>query len=89
MGKVSCFSLEGIDCWFWSQDHRPPHFHAKKEGQWEVRVNFLKIKDEMIERIKGLRGHISSTDANALTDMAKQYRAELLKEWEKKVRCNA
>jgi hypothetical protein len=43
----------------------------------------------MIERAKGPRGRISSKDADALTDMAQRYRVDLLKEWEKKVRCNA
>ena len=90
MGKVSCFNLYGIDCWFWSQDHRPPHFHAKKKGCWEVQVYFLKTRNDMIVRVQGgLRGRISSTDANALRDKAEQYRAELYIEWEKKVRYNA
>jgi hypothetical protein len=90
MGKVSCFKIEGIDCWFWSQEYRhEPHFHAKKRGHWHVRVHFMKAKNVMIERVKGPRGRISSTDANALTNMAEQYRAELLKEWEKTVKCDA
>jgi hypothetical protein len=89
MGKVSCFKLDGVECWFNSQEHRPPHFHARKKGHWHVRVYFQKTKDDMIERATGPRERMSSKDANALTDMAERCRAELLKEWEKKVRCNA
>jgi len=86
MGKVSSFRLEGIYCWFYSQEHRPPHFHAKKKGEWHVRVYFQMSKARMIERVKGLRGRISRADRNALCNMAELYREELLKEWEKKVR---
>lgn len=86
MGKVNSFSLEGIYSWFNSQEHRPPHFHAKRKGQWYVRVYFLKKRPEMIQRVRGPRGRMSTSDANVLQDMAELYRAELLKEWEGKVR---
>lgn len=36
MPKVACFKIPGLSCWFWSNDHDPPHFHAKKEGEWEI-----------------------------------------------------
>jgi D-hexose-6-phosphate mutarotase len=89
MGKVSCFNIDGIYCWFNSQEHRPAHFHAKKRGHWHLRVYFQETKDEMIERAKGPRERVSSADAKVLTDMAQRYRAELLEEWGKKVRCDA
>ena len=41
MAKLECFTIGGIELWFYSNDHLPPHFHAKRKGQWEVRVNFL------------------------------------------------
>ena len=85
MGKVTSFSLAGIQCWFWSLDHRPPHFHAKKDGQWHVSVYFLRLTDQMIERRPGPRGVLIAKDRNALCDMAKQHREELLAEWERKV----
>jgi len=85
MSKVNCIHLDGIDCWFWSQEYRhEPHFHAKKKGHWHVRVHFMKTKDKMIERVKGPRGRISSTDVNDLKADAVIHRAELLKEWEEK-----
>jgi hypothetical protein len=40
MGKVDCLRWPGCDAWFWSKDHREPHFHVKSPGNWEVRVFF-------------------------------------------------
>ena len=84
MGKLDCFLIEGIDCWFWSNDHRPPHFNAKRIGKWGVKVFFMKSKAEMIEKAKW-SGRISQADIKALSDMAEQHRENLLKEWEQKV----
>ena len=53
MGKVDCLSIDGVECWFWSQDHRPPHFHAKKPGEWHFRVWFLRKEGCMLERREG------------------------------------
>jgi hypothetical protein len=33
----------------WSNDHEPPHFHARRAGEWEVKVHFLLEPAEMIE----------------------------------------
>jgi len=85
MGKVDCFSMAGVDCWFYSNDHRPPHFNAKKKGQWCFKVFFLEHRDRMLKREKSLRGRISRKDRNALCAMAELYREDLLKEWEEKV----
>jgi hypothetical protein len=85
MGRISCFGLEGIQCWFNSQEHKPPHFHAKRRGEWEVRVHFLKSRTEMVE-VKWQNERISRQDRKNLCDKAKTYRPELLKEWEEKVR---
>lgn len=86
MGKVDCFNLVGVECWFYSQDHRPPHFHAKKPGQWHFRVWFLQDSDAMLERETGPRGHLSASDRKALQQAASSHRAELLQEWERKVK---
>lgn len=85
MGRISCFSIEGIQCWFNSQEHIPPHFHAKKRGEWEFRVYFQKSETEMLE-VKWLAGRISKQDKRSLCNMASTFRAELLKEWEEKVK---
>jgi hypothetical protein len=64
---------------------QPPHFHAKRRGQWEVRIYFQKPETEMLE-IKWLVGRISKKDKRSLCDMASNLRPELLIEWEEKVR---
>jgi hypothetical protein len=84
MGKLDCFLIDGIYCWFWPNDHRPPHFNAKRRGKWGVKVFFMKRKAEMIEKAKW-SGRISQADRKALSDMTEQHREDLLKEWEKKV----
>jgi hypothetical protein len=85
MGRISCFSIEGIQCWFNSQEHKPPHFHAKRRGEWEFRVYFQKPETEMLE-VKWSVGRITKQDKRIICDKAKTYRPELLKEWEEKVR---
>jgi hypothetical protein len=85
MGKVTSIRIEGIDCWFYSQDHRPPHFHAKKRGEWHFKVWFLRSEGTMLERAKGPQGRITIRDKRLLQKMAALHRAELLKEWEQKV----
>lgn len=88
MSDVDAFALPGIKCWFHSNDHGPPHFHAKRSGQWECRVKFLLASDQMLERIKrpGLRGRMSAADRNALCAAAAANREALLEEFETKVR---
>lgn len=86
MGDVDCFRIEGVKCWFSSQDHRPPHFHAKKRGEWHVRVWFLRKQEDMLERGPGPRGRISSLDRKTLLQMAADHRPALLEEWEQKVK---
>lgn len=41
MARVRAFEIDGLVLWFFSYDHDPPHFHAKRAGEWEVRVYFL------------------------------------------------
>ena len=87
MGKVSSFRLSGIECWFYSHDHRPPHFHAKRRGEWEVRVYFLRARREMIE-VKWLARGARFLRGNEICELAEQFRSELLEEYELKVRCD-
>jgi len=86
MGEVECFHIEGVKCWFSSQDHRPPHFHAKRRGEWHCRVWFQRKEADMLERKPWPRGRMSVPDRKALQQMAADHRAELLQEWERKVK---
>lgn len=49
MARVRCFEIPGLNCWFWSDDHEPPHFHVKRRGEWELRVKFLEDAGAMFE----------------------------------------
>ncbi|MCB9520196.1 MAG: helix-turn-helix domain-containing protein [Myxococcales bacterium] len=38
MPKLSSFVIDGLLLFFYSADHAPPHFHASRPGEWEIRV---------------------------------------------------
>jgi hypothetical protein len=80
MPKVACFEWLGLTCWFWSNDHEPPHFHVKKEGEWELRVMFLEREARMFESVWGCepKGKVLRQIAKTV----KENRDKLLAEWE-------
>lgn len=92
MGKVDCFALAGLDIYFNSSDHRPPHFHVECPD-WQIRV-FIDTSStehglvyeykEPMRSPKNFRG-ISKKQRNELLELLVNHRAELLSEWEKKV----
>lgn len=89
MGKVGVFTIAGLDLWFNSSDHLPPHFHATKVGHWEVRVFILSttattLAWELKVRLKG--GGPSGPEQKALRAKVEAHRAALLQEWEDKVK---
>ncbi len=49
MGKVEAFALEGLELWFNSSDHDPPHIHVTRRGKWEIRVFFLMCTDAKLD----------------------------------------
>jgi hypothetical protein len=81
MVAVHAFRLRGVKLWFWSNDHEPPHFHAKKSGQWEVKVSFLLAPDQMIE-VKWAEKQPSAKAIGQLRRLAESHRPALLEEWE-------
>lgn len=83
---VTSFVLAGLELRFFSHDHMPPHFHAEKPGEWEVRVFFLRNRSAMLEVKYSFRtNRPSKTDVKQLTALAEAHRVALLAEWEKKV----
>jgi hypothetical protein len=83
MPKVDCFDIPGLVCWFWSNDHNPPHFHVQREGDWELKVQFLAGEGDMFELQWG-----TSPKAKVLRQIAgavQANRAALLAEWQAKV----
>ncbi len=81
MATVRAFQIGGLKMWFWSNDHEPPHFHAKRRGEWEVRVSFMLDPDEMIE-VEWSEKVIPAKTLGILRSRAEQHRAELLAQWQ-------
>jgi hypothetical protein len=89
MATLNCFEIEGVQLWFYSKDHEPPHFPVKRKGEWEYRVNFLQAVDEMLELIwTAKKAQMSRADRKLLAKMVDEHRFELLREWEEKVNRN-
>ena len=87
MPKVSAFSLAGWALWFNSNDHQPPHFHAEKGDDWQVRVAFLLNPDAMFEVVYTNRSkRPNKADLKELAELAAKHRAVLLDEWHAKVK---
>lgn len=83
MGKVDAFSIPGCDCFFWSGDHGPPHFHVKKPGEWEVRVYFHEATPAI--EIKWSRRRFPATMARQIERLVVEHRQALWCEWSEKV----
>ena len=81
MATVQAFQIDGLNIWLWSNDHEPPHFHAKRSGEWEVKVCFMLDPEEMIE-VEWREKTIPARTLRNLTSLAEQHRAELLEQWE-------
>jgi hypothetical protein len=86
VGKVDAVALEGLDFWFNSSDHLPPHLHARRRGAWEIRVHFfLCTDDELVFDCKWVKKAPSAKVLARIRKAVVEQRVELLKEWEQKV----
>jgi hypothetical protein len=86
VAKLECFTIGNIELWFFSNDHLPPHSHAKRKGQWEVRVYFLESTTSEMFKVVWLRGkEVPRADTKLLEEMVFTHRVEILEEWEAKV----
>ncbi len=81
MSTVSSFHLPGLKLWFWSEDHEPPHIHAKRQGEWEVKVNFL-LEPAMMFELVWANKKPSNRLLKDLANLAEEHRLELLEQWE-------
>ena len=87
MANLEAFSMTGIKLWFWPNDHNPPHFHAKRTGEWEIKVRFLESDEAMLEIAWAKKKKsISRTDRKTLIEQVKKHRFEIFREWEQKVK---
>lgn len=88
MSKLEAFAIQGLELWFNSNNHGPPHFHAKRPGEWEIRVRFLSCTDNELDyEIKWKkRGNVpKAKDRSRLLSEVLKNRVSLLEEWERKV----
>ncbi len=83
MPKVQCFEIAGLICWFWSNDHDPPHFHVKRTGEWEIRVKFTEGEPRMFELVWG--GFPGAKVRRKIARNVEEHRVRLLAEWEANV----
>lgn len=89
MGKVTSFSLNGYQLRFYSNDYRPPHFHATKGQDWEIRI-FIETttRNHLDYEVKWSNVNTEQPPRNfrkALAKLVSEHRLELLEEWEIKV----
>ena len=88
LGRVECFAFPGIDLWFNSSDHDPPHFHARKPGVWEIRVYFRSCTEHDLDFSTKFLFHglgPSRRERRGLLDLVLAHQGELYEEWEAKV----
>lgn len=88
MPNLKSFSVPGVTLWFYSDDHEPPHFHAKRKGKWEIRVRFLEEGEAMFDLKwrKSAKTVVSNQDKKDLAKQVQKHRLEILREWERKVK---
>lgn len=89
MPRVSAFSIAWLDLWFNSSDHLPPHFHARRPGEWEIRVFFLLSSEGRLEysvKWRDKRRGPRRSDLDLLSRLIVEQREALVKEWNEKVR---
>jgi hypothetical protein len=88
MGKLDAFSMSELDLFFLSNDHRPPHIHVRKPGEWEVRVYFLESsKKRLIYDVKWSTTvrTLTKIQEKQLIQLIRANRDSLIKEWDEKV----
>lgn len=79
-------SVTGIELWFNSNDHLPPHFHAERLGDWQIKVHFMRVQSEMVEVVYTARPrHPTKGELKELLLQAETHRVALLKEFDRKV----
>lgn len=87
MGRVDSITVEGLELFFNSSDHWPPHFHARKPGHWEIRINIQRTTEERLSfDLKWPRhADVPARVTKAISVAVARNRAALFQEWETKV----
>ena len=94
MGRVDAFALPGLELFFPSDDHPPPHFHVLKPGAWEIKVviNWQKRQyDFKYTPVRpkhpgSARQRPTADEGRLIRDLTIEHRRALLREHRIKVR---
>jgi hypothetical protein len=92
MVRVAAFTVQGLDIFFHTSDHDPPHFHVLRSGQWEIRVFIDSSSEEGLAynikfptRLPKTGRTLSAKLERTLLEHVLKNRVELLEEWQLKV----
>jgi hypothetical protein len=91
MGKIKCFSINGLEIIFHPDDHTPHHFHVIRRGEWEIRVFFMLTNaGELMYSVEWTKTKSApaSKILREIKEMVLKNQAEILKEWTLKVKEN-
>lgn len=89
MPPVDAFSAPGLALDFLSNDHWPPHFHARRRGDWEIRAYILTTTAKRLDfTVKWPKGSGAGPDSRIQRVLRTQivlHREALLAEYGQKV----
>ena len=91
--KVTAFAIAGLDLFFHTLDHCPPHFHALKPGEWEIRIDIDRTSEAngLVYTIKFPKklpkgySPLSRKEEKELLKYVIEKKVELLSQWQAKV----
>ncbi len=89
MGRVDCFKLSALLCWFNSNDHLPHHIHVQKGRDWEIRVYFLRSTKKTLSfdiKWQSTKHGPTAKDIKEILAAVLEHREQLLDEWQLKVK---
>ena len=78
MGRLEAFSVPGCECWFYTGDHGPHHFHV---GVADVRVLFM--HEPVENQVKFAVKRIPARLLRRVLARAAENRGKLMKEWDR------
>jgi hypothetical protein len=88
MPRVLCFQIAGLDLWFNPDDHAPPHFHARKPGEWIVKVDIESSSEKnLVFQVVWCRGvrRVLGAYRRRLAHEVAVHQEKLVAEWEQRV----
>ncbi len=86
MGRVEAFAVEGLEAWFNSRNHPPPHVHVRRPDEWEIRVHILETTGRSLSYSRKWGRVPDGRDIRVLRGLVATHRTRLMDEWDRKVR---